>query len=208
MIPLGEAVRLAATLDENGNPIRPDYLKCLYGYAKNLVADGGTILEIGTRLGDSTIAMGAACVGRGVKIHTVDPVFRTGEWHCADAHNPDGHWSRSSYQAWQERIRNAGLEGTIETLALTSKEALAGWNKPLDFVVVDGEHTYGAVTIDCHWLEHVKAGGYCAFDDWIADVERAVRDYIKGKPWRILHESTQPPNGDLVVTLLQKTGGN
>lgn len=206
MIPLNSAIKLAATTYENGDPIRPDYLECLYNYVKNLVPDGGTILEVGTKLGDSTIAMGAACVGRGIKIYTVDPVFRTGFWHCADAHKLDGHWYHSSYEVWQERIRKCGLEGIIETLAMTSEEALVGWNRPLDLAVIDGCHTYDAVTIDCRWLEHVKIGGYAAFDDWFDEIERAVRNYINGKSWQILHENTKPQDGYMVTTLLRKNG--
>ena len=188
----------------DGQPYRVDYLECLYNYAKNLVPDGGTILEVGTKLGDSTIAMGAACVGRRVKIYTVDPVFKTGSWHCADAHKPDGHWYHSSYETWQERIRKCGLEGIVETLAMMSEEALVGWDKPLDLVVIDGEHTYTAVTIDCQWLEHVKAGGHAAFDDWFDEIERAVRGYTNDKPWQILHESIGPQNGYMVTTLLRR----
>lgn len=55
----------------------------------------------------------------------------------------------------------------IEIIKNFSKYASFGFrNKSIDFVYIDGEHTYNSVTEDIeHWLPKIKSGGYIAGHD-------------------------------------------
>lgn len=51
-------------------------------------------------------------------------------------------------------------------LRMTSEEAVRGWNVPLDFLFIDGDHSYNAVLFDLtHWTPHLKPGGLLAMHD-------------------------------------------
>lgn len=66
-----------------------------------------------------------------------------------------------------------------------SVEASAGFERDsLDFVFVDGDHRYEAVTADlAAWWPKVKLGGVMAGDDYAwSDVRQAVNDFFHGLP--------------------------
>lgn len=66
-------------------------------------------------------------------------------------------------------------------------------NIPIDFLIIDGDHTYSGVYADiCAWLPHIKVGGYVLFHDYLerpggfngvgewklGDVAQAVKDHV------------------------------
>ena len=66
----------------------------------------------------------------------------------------------------------------VEIIKNFSKHASFGFrNKSLDFVYIDGEHSYNAVVEDIqHWLPKIKSGGYIAGHDIaIYDVLYAIQ---------------------------------
>lgn len=74
----------------------------------------------------------------------------------------------------------------IETYSLEAVKRFE--NESLDFVYIDGDHSYEAVTDDITvWMPKVKPGGIIAGDDYIRsdrdkrfyDVIRAVDDFVK-----------------------------
>lgn len=201
---------------------RWDYLESLYRYAGR-VPENGVILEIGCCQGDSTLAM--LCGSHpSVQLLTVDPIFKTGHIQYPDCNNPDGIRLNSDFDVLQERFRQAeqdcgeSLLDRLFVLPHTSAEVLKEWGKgvflgdpkakwgaALDLLLVDGEHTASALAIDCQWMEYLKVGGLAAYDDWMAEIEGAVREYINAHPkYKILHESTHAPHEDMVVTLIQR----
>ncbi len=56
----------------------------------------------------------------------------------------------------------------------------AVWNRPLDFVYIDGDHRYEAVKADIQaWLPHVRAGGIIAgHDAYMPSVSKAVLELV------------------------------
>jgi hypothetical protein len=222
MIDIEIALRLAGP-ERSGESPRHDYLRSLWHYA-GFVPENGVILEIGCYRGDSTLAL--LCGSHpSVQVFTVDPIFKTGSIHYPDCNNPDGITLSSDFNVLQERLRVAGEKCGCDfltrffALPYRSAEMLqewghgiflgdprARWGSQLDLLLVDGEHSYEALKVDCQWMEHIGVGGHAAFDDWMEPIERAVREYIATRPeWSILHESTRPPEGDMVVTLLRKS---
>ena len=189
-----------------GRRYREGYYTSIYRAALAYVPERGVMLDVGTHLGNSSIAMAAACVGRGIQVHTVDPLYKTGEWHFPDANNSNGYTFHASLEAFNQRIGRCGLGEIITLHPKTSEELLKEWTLPLNFVLIDGAHTYNMVLQDCKWLDKIVHGGFALFDDWIEPVERAVRHFIADRPeWQIIHESTRPPKGWVCITTLVKS---
>lgn len=195
------------------NPdLRVDYMECLYRYV-SMVPSGGKIIEIGCYRGDSTAALLAGS-DPSVSVLSVDPIFARGKWTYPDVNA--GYLSvESNLDDVKNKLNPLGATKRWNVAPVTSEVALGIYAdtaqkypkrlSEIDFVLVDGEHTYEAVSIDCQWLEYVKSGGYAAFDDWMAPIEKAVKDYIVNKPeWSILYESTQAHRDGMCVTLLGK----
>ena len=197
-ISMEEAIQMAGAS-------RPDFLGSLYTYAVKL-PDNSLIVEIGTNQAQSTIAMACAIRGTNSRIITIDPVFRTGEVWVRDAHWKGSGCYESNIRDVLNKITAAGLDGIVSIVPDYSFNVLTRWDgRMIDLLHVDGAHTYNDVLRDCDWMQFVKPGRWAAFDDWIAPVERAVIEYVSGHPeWQLLHKSTDSPDGDMVVTLLQK----
>ena len=69
-------------------------------------------------------------------------------------------------------------------------------NGTLDFVYIDGLHSYEACFNDITaWHTKVKEGGFIAGHDWPSDsVENAVRDFLKGTSTKVFEYDL--PDGD------------
>lgn len=197
---LGEAIRLAGGQ-------RPDYLTSLYRYAC-MLPKPARIVELGCYKGDSTIVMACAIKGTDSHIITIDPVFQHGGVFVSDAHLKFPGYHESSLVRFLNRVSEAGLDGYISVVPDYSQHVLKRWDcRQIDLFFCDAEHSYEAVCRDCEWLKFVRPGGFAAFDDLIEPVERAITDYLSThSEWRWLHKSTSAPDGDMVVTLLQRGG--
>lgn len=198
-------MNLGAMLDlcRHDEGYREDYLTCLYHYA-GMVPEGSIIVEIGCYKGFSALAM-ASGMRAGSRIYTIDPIFMAGSLTYPDAHHPSVTL-HSQLTDVQKLWRRAGVEDRIVAIADYSWNVLDWWNLgAIDLLLIDGEHTFDAVMRDCRWLDLIKPEGYCAVDDWFNEIEMAVRASLEERPeWTILHQSTQPQDGDMFVTLLRK----
>lgn len=175
---------------------RLDHLYYLYYYA-SLLPEKATIVEIGTQHGESTIAMAMAIKENGGHIFTVDPALLS-DIEKDQRKNDLNRYEvlSSSKSIVMENLHAADVEHIVTLLPEISENVLKNWDKKLDMVFVDGTHTYPAVFIDCQWMEHVKGGGLAVFDDWMAPVEVAVKDYLKGRQdWELITNSCNQPLG-------------
>jgi hypothetical protein len=125
------------------------------------------------------------------KLHLVDP------WAAAAGEGYERAWYGGGLkdgQAEMDRLHAAVLDrfaaereaGVVEVHRATSAEA-AGQiaDGALDFVYIDGDHTYEFVKADLHaWAPKVKPGGLIAGDDygtpgwWEDGVTRAVDEFV------------------------------
>lgn len=112
----------------------------LYEQAKETIGDGA-VVEIGTAMGRSAIAM-SLC---GVDVITID-------------------YDRERVDS---ALQNAGLCGTwIKTLAGDSREIAFGWQEPIALLFIDGWHDYHNISSDyAAWAPHVIPGGAIWFHD-------------------------------------------
>ena len=191
--------------NDSGIPSRPDFVECLRTYA-SWVPDGSIIVEIGTNFGESTVALACGIHGTRSRIICIDPVFRSGTVAVHNGDNDEDATYNSNVQNFINRLTDRNLSHYVSVVSDFSHKFFPKWDLgEIALIFIDGEHTFDGVMRDCQWLEHVASGGYAVFDDWMKPVQDAVDVYIQNKPWKMLHENTSPQDGDMIVTILQKS---
>ncbi len=72
----------------------------------------------------------------------------------------------SSYKDFLKNIETAGIASQVEPHRAYSKDVSAGWNQPIRFLWIDGDHTYqGAKTDFDGFFPHVSPNGVMAIHD-------------------------------------------
>ncbi len=176
---------------------RLDHSYYLYQYA-SVLPDNSLIVEIGTGSGGSAIAMGMGIREKNSKIITIDPgllskmelIKRRKELNRYEI-------EINNLDMVKEIIKEAKLERYIFIIPDTSENALKKWDgRPIDMIHIDGSSKYEDTKIDCEWLQYIKRGGIAVFDDWVDEVQRAMKEYIGQHPeWELLTSSTDQPDG-------------
>jgi len=127
-------------------------------------ANQGTIVEIGSWKGKSTIylAKGAVCGGKGLKVYAIDPHIHGTE------------------QIFRNNVKKAGFDNIVVPVVMNSEEAIKQWHQPISLLFIDGAHDYENVKKDFTlWEPHVMAGGTIAFHDKFAEGPcKVIRSYI------------------------------
>ena len=103
-------------------------------------------------------------------------------WHARRAMNPSGTLhlidtyprvlglNLSSIIA--RRLVESVPGAQVEWIRARSDEAARGWTLPIDFLFIDGDHSYDAVRTDwADWHGHVKPDGLVAFHDAILEAD-------------------------------------
>ena len=123
------------------------------------------------------------------KLYSVDPYkyFDNGEW--PDALNKHQGEMNKIYKKTRKRLKEFGDRSVL--LRMTSFEAAFVVKEDLDFVFVDGNHTYDYVKNDIiNWFPKIKGRGIMFGHDWVdkgkhvdffSSVKRAVRDVLSSK---------------------------
>lgn len=156
---------------------------------KRLAGGASTLVEMGVAEGVSACALREGMRGDG-RLYLIDPF----------------HLSRVRALNFTKRVamRNvrAGGRGEVIWIQKFSQEAVNGWNEPIDFLFLDGDHAEEAVERDWReWSPFVKPGGVALFHDaclfrggWTepeyGPVRFANRFFRNGKVagWRIAEE--------------------
>lgn len=134
------------------------------------------IVEIGSYLGRSTVffAKSMEVLGIDGEVVAIDP--HTGDRQHLEKLGVD---TLSSLGLFKEHVAAAGVADRVRPLVAPSDEANVGWSEPIDFLFVDGWHSYDAVLADGkNWMPFVTPRGQAIFDDTARypDVAQAVSD--------------------------------
>lgn len=133
----------------------------------------GTFVEIGTWKGGSVRIIRAAKEGTESKIFTVDN-YRTDIFS-------DVKGGRTAEEEVAKVLGNTG----IQMLVGNSDACAIAWQwGPIDFLFIDGDHSWEGATADIKaWLPHVVKGGIILFHDYdsILGVTKAIHDAIEEK---------------------------
>lgn len=69
-------------------------------------------------------------------------------------------------QVHQENLRMAGFAGRSTQIQGDSSTVGKQWDKPIDLLFIDGDHSYTGCKADIEaWIPHVKIGGVVIFHD-------------------------------------------
>lgn len=214
-INLSTALQLKDYVSIRGRERPLEFHSCIYTYM-SLLPIPARVVEIGGFYCQSTIMMACALAGTESRIVTIDPIWQQdGPFLVPDAGSEEQVYE-VDVELIVQHLRQSGLNQYIHMIPLRSMAVLMGWDKPLDCVFIDAEHTYEAVAQDCQWLQHVKVGGYAMFDDWhYGAIQQAARNYFAQHPgWSLIHENGNPSTGgwrdDIFydVTLWRKDAGS
>ncbi len=135
----------------------------------------GTILEIGSFKGKSTVGLASVAQRYGLgPVVAVDP-------HSAPAVTDFGHGSQqSSWDDFRNSLRAAGVESTVEAHRAYSRDLARGWSRPIRFLWIDGDHTYRGAKEDIElFRKHLVPGGIVAFHDVLHTFEGPVRVFAE-----------------------------
>lgn len=126
--------------------------------------------EVGAEIGVAYAGHAEAMLNAGVTtLYCVDPYQP--DWEGTDGYSlPDGtNFGKQEYEELYlhalHRLRNS--HNSIELMRMTSHEAFARVQQPLDFVFIDAKHTYENLYTDIFlWKTKVKKGGIIAGHDY------------------------------------------
>lgn len=87
---------------------------------------------------------------------------------------------------------NRTANGTLRLLRMTSREAALTWNGTVDFLFIDGDHTYEGLRIDWEsWRERMAPGGIVCLHDSHPTPGRPIHEAgsVRYTDGVILHDS-------------------
>jgi hypothetical protein len=135
----------------------------------------GTILEIGSYKGKSTVGLASIAQRYGLgPVVSVDP-------HSAPAVTDFGHGSQqSSWDDFRASLRGAGVENSVEAHRAYSRDLAKGWTRPIRFLWIDGDHTYRGAKEDIDLFRpHLVPGAIVALHDVLHAFEGPVRVFAE-----------------------------
>jgi predicted O-methyltransferase YrrM len=110
----------------------------LYGLARSMKPR--VCVEIGSARGKSACYLGMALRENGIgKVYAIDPHTST-DWNDTD--------SVDTYEIIRSNVQQFGLGRYVEIVRETSAEAAKRWDRPIDLLFIDGDHSYDGVRRD------------------------------------------------------------
>lgn len=152
----------------------------IYKEVVDMAEDGDILVEIGSFKGKSSAFMAVELVNSGKKVQfdCIDPCKLMSHYADAATANPE-EWDGYSAEEFHKRLES--VKGYYNLVQLTSTEASATYaDKSIDFIMIDGDHTYEGVKNDVlNFLPKMKSGGIMTGDDaWDQGVWQAVTDAL------------------------------
>lgn len=120
---------------------------------------GGTVLEIGSHQGRSTVVLGTALRPRGGHVIAVDP-FVEGKLFGG----------LSTRQKFERNVAVNGLTEVVELVPEYSTAARPSWSRGFDMLYIDGKHDYWTLSDDLRWAVHLPEGGAVVIHDCYSSI--------------------------------------
>ena len=148
-------------LEGVGGWLLPNEVEFLYEQARKLKKRGeGVIVEIGSFKGRSTITLAAGSdAGDSLKIHAIDP-------HMTDLEQKLSNNSKSSLDEFKKNVAASTVGHLVDPIVGLSQNVVKTWNKPVEFLWIDGDHSYVGAKMDFDlWAPFLVDGGVIAYHD-------------------------------------------
>lgn len=129
------------------------------------------VAEIGSYCGGSTVVIGRAARRRNskAKVLAIDPF----EFH-------EDRYQYNYEEKFDQNVKDWNLGENISKVKKASNDAARDWANPLDFLYIDGDHSYEAVVADIkNFVPHVRPGGLFAFHDFKPVGKDGVRQAVE-----------------------------
>ena len=120
---------------------------------------GGTVVEIGSHQGRSTVVLASAARATGSKVVAIDP-FVEGKMFGG----------KSTREKFETHIREAGVADLVELHPRPSRAVRESWSGPVDVLYIDGKHDYWTVVDDLRWGSFVVQGGEVLIHDAFSSI--------------------------------------
>jgi len=89
-----------------------------------------------------------------------------GTLYLVDPYSLGHFFGRSAAEAVARRLVNSVQRGNVVWVRQASHDAVADWDKEIDFLFIDADHRYEAVQRDWReWMPFVRSGGIVALHD-------------------------------------------
>jgi predicted O-methyltransferase YrrM len=153
-VPFDEAWSVASRIE---GWLTRDQALVLYAAARAL-AEGSTVVEIGSHQGRSTVVL-AAGLPLGGRLVAVDPF--------------DAHWRYGGPATRDLLLRHldeARMRDRVTVVTDTSRGARTAYAGAVDLVYVDGKHDYRTVRDDLRWADRLPDGGVMLVHDAFSSV--------------------------------------
>jgi len=133
---------------------------------------GSCVVEIGSYLGRSSAFICEALPGKSQLV-------------CIDIWENDTMKPKRQKDAFLKFKKNmAGYENKYTAIRGKSNEVVCTWQRPIDLLWIDGDHSYEACLSDLtRWFPHLKQGCWVVVHDYLhpCGVDRAVKEYLSDK---------------------------
>ncbi|MCF8091006.1 MAG: class I SAM-dependent methyltransferase [Desulfotignum sp.] len=139
------------------------------------IAATGSILEIGSFKGKSTIILAKAAAAAGMKqIFACDPLSLTCETDPKDA------FGEELPRLFHENLKQHNVQDIVQFYQIRATDLARIWDKPLKALWIDGDHTYAGTISDITLFErHLSKGGIACFHDVLHGFDGPIRAFTE-----------------------------
>jgi predicted O-methyltransferase YrrM len=174
----------------------------LYFQLAKRMQPGQLFVEIGVYGGTNEALIGLTAPA-GVQIVAIDPFINdTHERGQRDRGVPESE-IETLQALFRKNVAAAGLSDIVELIVEDSHSVGPRWTRPIDWLIVDGDHTYAGCMRDLNdFAPWVKSGGLLIVDDFHEwdTVGVATKQWLVREPagrWKREYEFF-PPDGSII----------
>ncbi len=149
----------------------------LLGLIAACAPHGGSILEIGSFKGKSTVMLAKVAQHYGLgQVTAIDPH----NFNSAELEEHRTVPGASSYEEFLSNVAAAAVSKQVEVHRAFSREIAANWNRPIRFLWIDGDHSYPGAKSDFDgFIRHLIPEGIVAFHDALHAFSGPIRVFVE-----------------------------